>query len=331
MRINRKIQLVVAVLLLLAFMCVPVHAETEQLSIEVQISKTNVVAGEVVEITVLLGNYSDAAVPDISAMQMNINTNGRYTSYEIDSVKTLTKSDDSDMSLVNFSTRDSDGQLIYLCTPLAGVPRDERELFSFKVCVNDSLPVGASANISMEIDVFGDHADNYRRLAITAPTIRLTRISDTATTQTSPLGGGEIVVDIDENDDLPWDSVEVNVPVDSDVTAQKIDGGVLITGDNLKGVEVTVIKDSQSHKITIDSDAPGVVIREENGQPVVDEAIMENTPATSAAASSGTSADNAGETVPVRKIPWMKIIVIAVVCIGVLTVLVVVIKVKRRK
>jgi len=330
MKINPKFRFAATFLLVLALLYVPVHAEAEPLSIEVQMSKTTVVSGDIVEITVLLGNYSDSAVPDISAMQINVNTNGRYTSYEDGSAEPQTKSTDSDMNLINFSKRDSDGQLIYLCTPLAGVSRDERELFSFKIRVNDSLPVGASVDIPMEIEVFGDHADEYRSLAFTAPTIRLMRVSDTITTQTSPQGGGEVIVDIDEKDDLPWDSVEIIVPGDSEVTTQKIEGGVLITGDNLKGVEVTVVKDGQSHKITIDSDAPGVVIREENGQPVVDEGVLENTPVTSAVAS-GTTADNVGETAPARKIPWANIVAVAAICAVAAVVLVVVVKVARRK
>lgn len=79
-----------------------------------------------------------------------------------------------------------------------------------------------------------------------------------------------IRIDVDLEDNLPWDKIEITAPKGKDVTPKKTDGGIIIKGDDLSGVKVVVTKNGEETEIVLATEENSALIKEnEDGIAVV--------------------------------------------------------------
>lgn len=81
-----------------------------------------------------------------------------------------------------------------------------------------------------------------------------------------------IRIDIEPEDNLPWDKIEITVPEGKDITTEKAEGGIIIKGDNLSDVKIVVTKNGKKAKIVLDTDKNSVMIQENvDGSVIINE------------------------------------------------------------
>lgn len=84
--------------------------------------------------------------------------------------------------------------------------------------------------------------------------------------EASETRSNEITVDIEPEDGLPWDSVVISNTDGKNITVEKSDGGLIVKGDDLSDVNITVSKNGETAKVSIPDGKNGVRIEEKDGQ-----------------------------------------------------------------
>ncbi|SEV85806.1 hypothetical protein [[Clostridium] fimetarium] len=150
MKINKTLIAIICMMLVLMLLPQTIKAE-DSLKLVCKTSSTNVYPGESIDVVVYLDNYASPNIKDITTLQLFINLNSDYYTYVENSLKDLSdaKGNEQIYSL-NYVSDKKQIQLQF--SDLTKIlSRNTKNLYQFKVKINDNLLNGSNFEIGPDV------------------------------------------------------------------------------------------------------------------------------------------------------------------------------------
>ena len=150
MKINKTLIAIICMMLVLILLPQTIKAE-DSLKLVCKTSSTNVYPGESIDVVVYLDNYASPNIKDITTLQLFINLNSDYYTYVENSLKDLSdaKGNEQIYSL-NYVSDKKQIQLQF--SDLTKIlSRNTKNLYQFKVKINDNLLNGSNFEIGPDV------------------------------------------------------------------------------------------------------------------------------------------------------------------------------------
>lgn len=150
MKISKTLIAIFCMIFVLILLPDSIKAE-DSLKVGCKTSSTDVYPGETIDVVVYLDNYDTQNIRDITTMQLFINLNTNYYTYVENSLKDL--SDAKGNKQVYFLDYVSDKNQIQLqFSDLTKIlSRNTKELYEFKVKINNDLSIGSNFDIGPDV------------------------------------------------------------------------------------------------------------------------------------------------------------------------------------
>lgn len=267
----KKITCLMIVTVLCVVSAISVSAQTE-IKTSATFSTQSAQAGDTIEVVISLENYQDISIADIGGIQVDVSFDSEYFSYVTDSAKNQLKTLQGDFVTSQFNQAKNQYTLMYayMNADEKPLPKDNKDILSLKFQVKKDIPLsGADIICKVAIADAGSPSkpllQEEKAYVIYPPTLISNESDSTSSVPSNKPDSSEIIVDIQPDDNLPWDNAVISNTDGKNVTVEKSDDGLIVKGDDLTDVTVSVSKDNETTEVKIPDGQSEVILGETDG------------------------------------------------------------------